>query len=238
MAEARTLEGDDDRRDPPDNVVASEALGLRERQKRKRRGLILEAARTLFNRDGYVETTIEDIAAMAEVSPATVHNYYGGKWQLLIELVDQCDAGIRAEIGQMTTCVDSTTNAKVILNDLLLRIAKGSLDSLSHHVWRHAIANSITREHIEYGINFSKAHNDFIAAMSRTIQRLIDDGRLPPSLDPAICASVLYKIHHLLFVEMIVEPAPNLRKYKSAQMAHVDMMLDGACAAWEPAKRT
>ncbi len=237
MAEARTLERDDDRGDRPDDAAAWEALGLRERQKRKRRSLILEAARTLFNRDGYVETTIEDIAAMAEVSPATVHNYYGGKWQLLIELVDQCDAGIRDEIDRMTARVDASTDAKAILNEMLLRIATGSLDSLSHHVWRHAIANSITREHIEYGISFSKAHNDFIAAISRTIQRLIDDGRLPPSLDPAICASVLYKIHHLLFVEMIVEPAPSLRKYKSAQRAHVDMMLDGACAAWKPTKR-
>ena len=69
----------------------SAPMGLRERQKRKRRSQIREGARTLFNAEGYEETTIDDVAAWAEVSAATVHNYCGTKARILIELVDRCD---------------------------------------------------------------------------------------------------------------------------------------------------
>jgi AcrR family transcriptional regulator len=58
--------------------------GLRERKKAKTRALIQEHALRLFREQGYDETSIEQIAESAEVSPSTVFRYFPTKPDLVI----------------------------------------------------------------------------------------------------------------------------------------------------------
>ena len=53
--------------------------GLRERKKAKTRAAIQEHALRLFRDQGYAETTVQQIAAAAEVSPATFFRYFPTK---------------------------------------------------------------------------------------------------------------------------------------------------------------
>lgn len=54
-------------------------LGLRERKKLRTRETIAEAALDLFDRQGFAETTIAEVAERAEVSPRTVSGYFPAK---------------------------------------------------------------------------------------------------------------------------------------------------------------
>lgn len=74
--------------------------GLRERNKTKRRNAVLDAALLLLDDPDPAPVTTERIAAMAEVSVATVYNLVGTREQLLLALIDRVIAelmdGVRA----------------------------------------------------------------------------------------------------------------------------------------------
>lgn len=69
-----------------EGVLASKVIGLRERNRQHRIGLILGAASRLFAQSGYDSTRIEEIAEAAEVAPATVYNYFTNKANILTAL--------------------------------------------------------------------------------------------------------------------------------------------------------
>jgi AcrR family transcriptional regulator len=59
-------------------------IPLRERNRQKVRQRIIAAAAELFGSGGYSQTTMDDIAAKAEISRATLFNYFPTKDALLI----------------------------------------------------------------------------------------------------------------------------------------------------------
>ena len=58
--------------------------GLRERKKQKTKAAIQRAAMRLFKKQGYEETTVEQIAAAAEISESTFFNYFPSKEDVVV----------------------------------------------------------------------------------------------------------------------------------------------------------
>ena len=72
--------------------TVTETEGLRERKKRERRHCIEAAAIDLFDRDGFDATTIEAIAAAADIAPRTFFYYFPTKEDVVLaDYADRLD---------------------------------------------------------------------------------------------------------------------------------------------------
>ena len=74
--------------------------GRRELNKIQCRDRILRMSRRLFTSKGYENTTIEDVAAAAEISKATLYNYFSSKEHLLLGIADAALEEIRQLIRE------------------------------------------------------------------------------------------------------------------------------------------
>ena len=73
----------------------------------------MDAARTLFLRNGYQGTTMEEIAAAAGLTKRTLYNNYGDKDALFIEIVADAisyvDSFVKALRGELGSGLDAST---------------------------------------------------------------------------------------------------------------------------------
>jgi AcrR family transcriptional regulator len=79
----------------------------RDHQRNRKREAVLRAAASAFNRRGYANTSLDDIAAMLGVSKPTLYQYFSSKQEILYRChqlaLDQGDAGIAlAEVDRGT----------------------------------------------------------------------------------------------------------------------------------------
>jgi AcrR family transcriptional regulator len=84
-------------------VDESAALGLRERKKRRTRTTLIDAAADLCVRQGYDNTTVEQIAAAAEVSARTFNRYFSSKEAVIAAFADEIDEDMAAVLAEQPT---------------------------------------------------------------------------------------------------------------------------------------
>nr|BFE57006.1 TetR family transcriptional regulator [Dactylosporangium thailandense] len=90
-------------------------MSLRELKRARTRQALVTAAADLFERDGYEQTTIADIAAAAEVGTRTFFGYFATKEDLLFP---ETDSRLRAAIDAIAGRGPHDTPAQVLLRAL------------------------------------------------------------------------------------------------------------------------
>jgi AcrR family transcriptional regulator len=91
------------------------AIGLRERNKTKRRDAVLDAALDLLDRPEATPVTTERIAELAEVSVATVYNLVGTREQLLVALIDRLIADLVESARAAEVEIDPVDRLKAMI---------------------------------------------------------------------------------------------------------------------------
>ncbi len=70
-------------------MVEGQAPGLRERKKERTRVQVIETAIDLFLKNGYEQTTLDEVLGAVEISRRTFFRYFESKEDLLIAWMDQ-----------------------------------------------------------------------------------------------------------------------------------------------------
>jgi AcrR family transcriptional regulator len=143
------------------------------------RQAILDAARDLFIRHGYFQTTVGEIAAAARVSVAWVHATAGGKAGLMRTLIENgvTTADNTAALSRMTTITEPAELLRFLVHATGIRFAEWS--GLMRQVAAAAAKDPGVREIQEI------AHEGLRSALVLTADRLDEMGALRVTPDRA-----------------------------------------------------
>ena len=151
-----------------------EQLSRRELNKIHCRQRILKASRQLFSIKGYEETTMEDVAARAEVSKATLYNYFPGKDSLLMGIAE-------AELEQICQMVEGElTQVPSALERLWRVLLAFVLDSMCYI----SLSRKITYLNSCEDSDLFATRLEMVQILRRQVVEAQEQGELCPDADP------------------------------------------------------
>ncbi|GAA1782765.1 TetR family transcriptional regulator [Actinomadura chokoriensis] len=103
-------------------------LPLRERKKLRTRRAIQDHALRLFGEQGYDETTVEQIAAAAEISPSTFFRYFPTKEDVVV--TDEYDPIMAQIIRDQPPEVSAIEALRAMLREILPQLYADDLEAL------------------------------------------------------------------------------------------------------------
>ena len=161
-------------------------MGLRELKRERTRRLIADKAFELFTDHGFGRTTVEQIAAAAEVGPSTLYRYFPTKETLVLEFVEDClmDAvawfgkrpdlavpdGLQSVIERVLKQLESNPDRVRAVFDLAGQTASVSAH-LNELIWR--FRNDLTDELVRRLPGPNPRQVEFTAALSAGIAMTI-----------------------------------------------------------------
>lgn len=163
-------------------------MGIRERQDRERhavREAILTAARDLFVHEGYANVSIRKIAERIEYSPAAIYSYFPGKDDIFFALASEgftrLDQAISSAAGDPDPVQD--------LRNCWWAFYQFSKDQREffHLMFVDRSVPAITEQWPGFGLL-----QQMIDRVAARIQRSVDAGRFPATLDPQVALHVVW----------------------------------------------
>ena len=180
---------------------------------------------TLFQEKGYEQTTMEEIAAEADVSAPTLYRYFPKKTELLIalfwrgreEMADALEAFHRKSEGM---------GAVEAIAGLLYLNNSGVETPGKRKLWREALA-ALLRMHDTPDDEFRKIKQYFEQHIERMLLRLRDDGQIRKDAPLSAMMYVLYAMasenNHRILANEFTSQADE----KRAMEAQVGLVMQG-----------
>src|ERR1700735_3172237 len=103
--------------------------GLRERKKARTRATIRAEALRLFREQGYHATTVEQIAAAAEVSPSTFFRYFPTKEDLVLQ--DDMDTRMIEALERQPAGLSPVAAVRAAAREVFASYTAADLDLIS-----------------------------------------------------------------------------------------------------------
>jgi AcrR family transcriptional regulator len=173
-----------------DSSLAASGTGRREMQKQDRERRIVAAARRLFDRKGYANTAMEEIAERAGVAVGTLYNYFPSKDELLLTILRrETDALIAA--GERVS-----QNPPKELADAVSAIASLFVDSITSDergLWREVLAAAMSSPE-KMRTRLFDLDLRFIAQFATLVDKFKSDHAVASEVDSIQAAGLFYSV--------------------------------------------
>jgi AcrR family transcriptional regulator len=166
--------------------------GLRERKKRRTRDQIAEAAFELFTERGYDAVPVAAVARRAEVSEATVFNYFASKEDLVFHRMGSFQEALLAAVRDRPA--GSTVSAAFL--DVLLGSMEGLNATAGPAGARIAAVNRVIAGSPALRARERQQHDDTTDALAALLARA--GAARSGDIDPWVTANALVGVHRAL----------------------------------------
>jgi TetR/AcrR family transcriptional repressor of mexJK operon len=167
--------------------TAPEGLTQDVRRSPFKRRAILDAATTVFLRNGYLGTSMDEIAALASVSKQTIYKHFGDKERLFAEIVtttvDEASGPVHDEVLSLEDSGDVEADLRNLARQVLGRVMQPRLMQL-----RRLVISEAGRFPEMGRMFYERGPGRTIAALADAFERLAARGVLHMD-DPAIAAA-------------------------------------------------
>ena len=156
---------------------------------------IVEAARRLFLEQGYVATSIRQLADAAEVSPQTIYNAFGSKFGVFSALIDVVVAGDHEDVALMARpemqALETISEAPALIGALV----RASVPVLSRLSVVHPVLVGAAAADTEVAVAYQRFAVEGRLADLRPIgERLVAIGGLARDMDPSRVTDILWTV--------------------------------------------
>ena len=165
-------------------------MGVREQQKQATRARVIDAARDLFDSEGYEETTIRAIAEKAGVSVGSVFTTFASKAEILGQIMAERVAALAAELERVVphlrgSVVDRLSALLAIHYDFQMRRPK---------LFLAYIATSYSSEH-ESGFTPVGSNPALRAPVRDLLMDAIERGEVAGDVDVELAMDTIIALH-------------------------------------------
>jgi AcrR family transcriptional regulator len=177
-------------------------MSRREDNRKRRHTAMLDAAVALFDEKGFAATRLEDVARRADVSPATLYNYFPTKGHLIGELYR--DDLIRIH-NEQDKIIESPPECPVdaVFNMLQIEVEDGYI-FIDRMVWREIYSTAIgfTDETIEVvnPLNETRTRQHL-----KLLEKLQSLGKISASADIHSLADVFSCLNEAHFLSRLIK---------------------------------
>jgi len=167
----------------------------------KKKDAIIKASLALFRAKGYTKTSINEIAAGAEVSAVSIYNYFQNKENL----VKECASALLGEAQEM---VYSLLYAEMSFKDRLLRVV-----TLCAEKPHELLAEYFSQEALEDKVFVELLNREMSKMRLDVISVFIESGKEEGVINPSIATDTI--LHFLLAASEVQAAWKTQEEYKA-----------------------
>ncbi|HEY3703261.1 MAG TPA: TetR/AcrR family transcriptional regulator [Acidimicrobiales bacterium] len=161
--------------------------GPRSRKGVKTRARLVQAAKEVFEDDGFLEARISDIAERAGLSHGSFYHYFDSKEQVFREVAETMDERLSEPLGSVIHASGSSETPR----ERIRKAIRSHLERYREEARIMGVIEQVSRydEHVN-AVRFAR-HKAYSEDVADSILRLQRRGMADPELDPAIAAAAL-----------------------------------------------
>ncbi len=157
---------------------------LKERQRRERAELILEAAEAVFEERGYHEASIDEIAVRVGVAKGTLYQHFASKEELVFALFENLIETIQQVVER---AVASDLSARAKLEAILLHIYQGLMRKRIQLMLTLYESMELRREVLKQRLRI----REHMQRLTGSIRTILEEGKAAGEFEMGIATGVM-----------------------------------------------